>query len=318
MTDEQLPPPPVPLDADLTNFAFTPIYRARLFGSAFHAKASDAEWRAGLTLWLKSQDQRPPGSLPDDDTELCRLAELGRDLKSWHRIKAGALHGWYRCSDGRLYHKTVAETVWEQWNSKLAQRQRTLKARIAACEKRLSQAAGERARADITEQLDALRQEMSQTLSQAARASVTEPVTDDVTATKGIEGKGIEGKGRDISSAHAQGDGQNVVPLKPVGQKRAGNPVDGLDAEMATWWGVYPRHKAKPAAEKAYRAARKKASAEILLAAARALRKAVDDGRVDPKFIPYPATWLNGERWLDEGEGGDGDGRADDVFAGAR
>ena len=127
MTDA-LPPPPVPAEADLRDFPFTPIYRARLFGSAFHARATDAEWRAGFTLWLKSQDQVPAGSLPDDDIELCRLAELGRDMRTWKKLRAGALHGWAKCSDGRLYHPVVSETVNEQWQGKLAQRERTLKA----------------------------------------------------------------------------------------------------------------------------------------------------------------------------------------------
>ena len=113
-----LPDPPVPPDADLRDFAFTPIYRARLFGSAFHARASDAEWRAGVTLWLKSQDQVPAGSLPKDDVELCRLAELGRDMKGWRKIRAMALHGWFECSDGRLYNAVTAEIANEQWNAR--------------------------------------------------------------------------------------------------------------------------------------------------------------------------------------------------------
>lgn len=116
---EPFPDPPLPLDADLKDFPFTPIYRARLFGSSFHARATDAEWRAGVTLWLKSQDQLPAGSLPDDDIDLCRLAELGRDLKTWRKVRTGALHGWYRCNDGRLYHKVVAEVVAEQHLGKL-------------------------------------------------------------------------------------------------------------------------------------------------------------------------------------------------------
>ena len=112
-------PPPVPPDADLKDFPFTPMYRARLFGSAFNARANDSEWRAGVTLWLKSQDQFPAGSLPNDEIELCRLAELGRDLKAWRRIRGMALHGWYECDDGRLYHAVVAEVVNEQWTAKL-------------------------------------------------------------------------------------------------------------------------------------------------------------------------------------------------------
>lgn len=118
-----LPPPPVPADADLKDFAFTPIYRARLFGSAFHARATDAEWRAGVTLWLKSQDQVPAGSLPDDDIDLCRLAELGRDMKAWRKVREGALRGWFKCSDGRLYHHVVAEVVNEQWRQRVEARE---------------------------------------------------------------------------------------------------------------------------------------------------------------------------------------------------
>jgi hypothetical protein len=100
---------------DLRDFAFVPIYRARLFGSAFHAKANDAEWRAGMTLWLKSWDQRPAGSLPTDDVELCRLAEFGRDMDAWLSVKSRALHNWVECSDGRLYHPVVAEVVNTAW-----------------------------------------------------------------------------------------------------------------------------------------------------------------------------------------------------------
>lgn len=130
MTDA-LPEPLVTAEVDLRDFAFTPMYRARLFGSAFHARVTDAEWRAGVTLWLKSQDQAPSGSLPDDDIDLCRLAELGRDLKTWRKIRPGALRGWVKCSDGRLYHRVIAEIVTAQWKGKQAQRDRTEKARLA-------------------------------------------------------------------------------------------------------------------------------------------------------------------------------------------
>src|ERR1700675_1195274 len=121
---DELPEPLVSADVDLKDFAFTPIYRARLFGSAFHARATDAEWRAGVTLWLKSQDQSPAGSLPDDDVELCRLAELGRDLKTWRKIRIGSLHGWEMHSDGRLYNHVVAEVVNEQWTRRVADKDR--------------------------------------------------------------------------------------------------------------------------------------------------------------------------------------------------
>jgi len=107
--------PPVPADLDLRDFLFMPIDIARLFDSEFHAQSSDAEWRAGVTLWLKSYHQVPASSIPDDDVACARLAELGRDVKAWRKVKAAALRGWIKCDDGRLYHPVVAEKALEGW-----------------------------------------------------------------------------------------------------------------------------------------------------------------------------------------------------------
>ena len=82
-----LPEPLVPANVDLRDFPFMPIEVERLFGSEFHARASDSEWRAGVTLWLKSFHQVPAASLPDDDVALARLAGLGRDVRAWRRIQ---------------------------------------------------------------------------------------------------------------------------------------------------------------------------------------------------------------------------------------
>ena len=76
--------------------------------------------RANTQSW----DQMPAGSLPDDDIELARLADFGRDLKGWRKIKPMALHGWFQCDDGRLYHRVVAEGVMAAYNRKTAARQK--------------------------------------------------------------------------------------------------------------------------------------------------------------------------------------------------
>ena len=131
-----LPKPLISADVDVRGFPYTPIYRSRLFGSSFHAHASDAGWRAGFTLWLKSWDQCPSGSLPNDDIALCRLAELGRDVDTWRAIREEALHGWFLCADGRLYHPIVTEGIEEAWRSKCSRRQRTKAATAARMQKR--------------------------------------------------------------------------------------------------------------------------------------------------------------------------------------
>jgi hypothetical protein len=114
--------PLTPVDCDLRDFPYMPIDIARVFGSEFHARSEDAAWRAGVTLWLKSYHQVPAASIPNDETSLARLAELGRDVKTWRKISAAALRGWIECDDGRLYHPVVAEKALEAWIEKLSQR----------------------------------------------------------------------------------------------------------------------------------------------------------------------------------------------------
>ena len=121
------PKPLVASDVMLQDFRFLPIDITRLFGSRFHAIASDSEWRAGVTLWLKSYHQVPAGSLPNDDIELARLAEFGRNLKDFLKVKQVALYGWIECADGRLYHQVVAEKVNEAWAKKQQQREKGLR-----------------------------------------------------------------------------------------------------------------------------------------------------------------------------------------------
>ena len=111
-----LPPPPVPADADLTHFDDMPLEVRRLRDSGIAGVADAEVFRCGVLTWCVAWYQLPAGSLPNDDAELCRLVGLGRDLKTWKRIKAGALRGWREFSDGRLYHKVVAEKVIEGWN----------------------------------------------------------------------------------------------------------------------------------------------------------------------------------------------------------
>ncbi|MEI7610135.1 MAG: hypothetical protein WCJ64_22355 [Rhodospirillaceae bacterium] len=85
-----------------------------LLNSTFNTTTSnDTAWRAAMTLWCRAWHQVPGGSLPADDAALCHLAGLGRDLKTWKRIKAGALHGFTLCNDGRLYHGFLCKMAIE-------------------------------------------------------------------------------------------------------------------------------------------------------------------------------------------------------------
>lgn len=113
-----LPPPLVPAEVNLTDFAFMPLEVRRLLTSDTWVLGSGDERAAAMCLWLQSWHQVPAGSLPRDDRMLSHLAQC----KVWRRCKDHALRGWTACRDGRLYHRVVAEKVLEAWLEKLAQR----------------------------------------------------------------------------------------------------------------------------------------------------------------------------------------------------
>jgi len=95
---------------------------SRLRQSKFDAMADDSAWRAGINLWFSAWHSIPAASLENDDEDLAKAAGLGRDLRTWMRIREKALRGFVLCSDGRLYHETVAELALESWTEKLVQR----------------------------------------------------------------------------------------------------------------------------------------------------------------------------------------------------
>jgi hypothetical protein len=73
------------------------------------------------------------------------------------------------------------------------------------------------------------------------------------------------------------------------------------ETEFAAFYAAYPRKVAKGAARKAFAAAVKRgAKPADLAAAAVAHRDYWARCKTEAKFIPYPTTWLNGERYDDE------------------
>ncbi len=118
MTDfEQLPAPLTPLDCDLRDFAFMPPDVACLRDSDLAIQVGAEESRAAVLLWCGAWHQVPAASLPDDDKALAALAGYGRVVAEWRKYRDGALYGWVKCDDGRLYHPVVAEKARDAWQA---------------------------------------------------------------------------------------------------------------------------------------------------------------------------------------------------------
>ncbi|RKR46285.1 DUF1376 domain-containing protein [Paraburkholderia sp. BL17N1] len=111
----ELPSPLTPIDCNLQDFAFMPVDVKRMLSSETWILGTGDERAAAITLWLESWHQVPAASLPDNDRMLEHLSKA----KAWKRVKEHALRGWEKCTDGRLYHRVVAEKVLEAWIEKL-------------------------------------------------------------------------------------------------------------------------------------------------------------------------------------------------------
>lgn len=71
------------------------------------------------------------------------------------------------------------------------------------------------------------------------------------------------------------------------------------------FWSVYPRHEGKQSAVKAFN--KTHPDEQLLETMINAiLKQKQTDQWSDPRYIPHPATWLNGRRWEDEPVKGNG------------
>lgn len=126
--NEQLPPPLVPPEVDLRGMEFMLLFGDRLFKSTTWIEASPEGQVAALRLWWHSYAHEvPAASLPDNDRLLAEHAGYGVAVKSWLKVKQRAMRGWVLCSDGRWYHKVVAELALRAWESRVRNRDKIKK-----------------------------------------------------------------------------------------------------------------------------------------------------------------------------------------------
>jgi len=129
----EVPGPLTPANCDLRGMSFMKVDIMRMLDSDLYALSTGDEFKAAFTLLARSFLQVPAASLPDDDRI---LAFLSGAKTMWRKVKEMALHGWIRCSDGRLYHPVLAEKAREAWQGRVAMRQRTEAARAARAAQR--------------------------------------------------------------------------------------------------------------------------------------------------------------------------------------
>jgi hypothetical protein len=134
---DTIPEPLVSPSINLANCGWGPMYWARIFGSELYVLSTGDEFKAAFTLWGKAWQQVPAGSLPSDDRVLCNLANYGRDMDGWLKVKDMALRGFKLCTqDGRLYHPVVAEMAQEAYELTAKKQEQARQAGIKSGESR--------------------------------------------------------------------------------------------------------------------------------------------------------------------------------------
>ena len=108
-------------------------------------------------------------------------------------------------------------------------------------------------------------------------------------------------------------DSEGHPPASPLPIRRAGlgvirregsegNPIkdihEGSLRDFEKFWAAYPQKTAKTQAWKSWKKA--KHLPDIIKILEAIAKQSESEQWKNPKFIPYPATWINGERWMDE------------------
>lgn len=90
-------------------------------------------------------------------------------------------------------------------------------------------------------------------------------------------------------------------------------PIPDINTDMKTdinnicakeafeqFWEAYPKKRDKAKAKAAFIKATKKTTLDFILSALKKQKQSKDWQKENGQYIPYPTTWLNGERWNDE------------------
>ena len=122
----EIPQPPYAADTKSRGWRFeVDMERVRRSDTWSLAPADIRPWL--LMMWAVSWEECPCGSLPDDDEVIA--AKLGMPFKLFTKHARVLRRGWWKASDGRLYHATLTERVVSMLDKRVKDARRAQEAR---------------------------------------------------------------------------------------------------------------------------------------------------------------------------------------------
>jgi hypothetical protein len=97
------------------------------------------------------------------------------------------------------------------------------------------------------------------------------------------------------------GETVEIAGREGKGRERKVVPSNDVREMFGRFWKEWPKKVAKEDAWKAFKKPGCYEALESILSAIQKHRESDEWKKQDGKFIPHPATWLNGKRWQDEG-----------------
>lgn len=113
-----VPAPLTPPDCDLRPFRDMPLDIGRFRQSDLVTEEEPEAVVAAIMLWGVAWHEVPAASVPDNDRWLAKAAGYGRSVEAWLKVRDAALRGFIKCSDGRLYNRTLAEKATVAWEGR--------------------------------------------------------------------------------------------------------------------------------------------------------------------------------------------------------
>lgn len=117
-----VPKPLTGPEVDCTDLDGFMLNVERLMASELVALSSHEVIGAALLLWCRAWKQRPAASLPNDDKVIAAFARM--PLARFRKLRGEVLRGFVLCSDGRLYHRTLAAEAVRSFGWKQASRRK--------------------------------------------------------------------------------------------------------------------------------------------------------------------------------------------------
>ena len=104
---------------------------------------------------------------------------------------------------------------------------------------------------------------------------------------------------RPVENLEAAAVESPAAPAPAGAGQTPAKPADTDDPDFDAFWASYPRRVDKNPARKAWRAARRRAPAAQIIAAAAEYTRQVQAAGTQPRFVKHPSTWLNADGWTE-------------------